>query len=135
MTKKQLEFNKSLILIKIPTIAIEKVHVYNNTSVIQDEVLAHRLGLIPLKCDPRLFKYKTNRKFFNVLLIREKTCSKTHAFTYLADTDGNEDDTLQFELKIKCKKNPNTINEKDVYIDSKGLPDSYRFSLTNHKYY
>lgn len=24
----------------------------------QDEVLAHRLGLIPLKVDPRLFQYK-----------------------------------------------------------------------------
>ena len=38
--------------------AIEKVHIYNNTSIIQDEVLAHRLGLIPIKADPRLFEYK-----------------------------------------------------------------------------
>ena len=26
----------------------------------QDEVLAHRLGLIPLKVDPALFEYKTS---------------------------------------------------------------------------
>ena len=38
--------------------AIEKVHIFNNTSIIQDEVLAHRLGLIPIKADPRLFEYK-----------------------------------------------------------------------------
>jgi DNA-directed RNA polymerase alpha subunit len=38
--------------------AIEKVFVYNNTSILQDEVLAHRLGLIPLKADPRLFEYR-----------------------------------------------------------------------------
>lgn len=37
--------------------AIEKVLIANNTSVIQDEVLAHRLGLIPIKADPRLFEY------------------------------------------------------------------------------
>ena len=38
--------------------AIDKVFVYNNTSLIQDEVLAHRLGLIPIQADPRLFEYK-----------------------------------------------------------------------------
>lgn len=37
--------------------AIEKVLIANNTSVIQDEVLAHRLGLIPINVDPRLFDY------------------------------------------------------------------------------
>jgi DNA-directed RNA polymerase I and III subunit RPAC1 len=34
---------------EIPTLAIETVFVANNTSIIQDEVLAQRLGLIPLK--------------------------------------------------------------------------------------
>lgn len=38
--------------------AIEKVFIYNNTSIVQDEVLAHRLGLIPIKADPRLFEYR-----------------------------------------------------------------------------
>lgn len=33
----------------IPTLAIETVFINNNTSVIQDEVLAHRLGLIPFQ--------------------------------------------------------------------------------------
>jgi DNA-directed RNA polymerase alpha subunit len=36
--------------------AIEKVVIYQNTSLIQDEVLAHRLGLIPLKADPKMFQ-------------------------------------------------------------------------------
>lgn len=35
--------------------AIEHVYIQQNTSIIQDEVLAHRLGLIPIKADPRLF--------------------------------------------------------------------------------
>jgi DNA-directed RNA polymerases I and III subunit RPAC1 len=34
---------------EIPTLAIEDVFIQNNTSIIQDEVLAHRLGLVPLK--------------------------------------------------------------------------------------
>lgn len=46
-----------MLIYQVPTMAIEKVLVANNTSVIADEVLAHRLGLIPLKADPRLFDY------------------------------------------------------------------------------
>lgn len=42
---------------QVPTMAIEKVLIANNTSVVQDEVLAHRLGLIPISVDPRLFEY------------------------------------------------------------------------------
>lgn len=42
---------------QLPTMAIEKVLIANNTSIVQDEVLAHRLGLIPISVDPRLFEY------------------------------------------------------------------------------
>ena len=38
---------RRILIAEIPTLAIETVFVNNNTSVIQDEVLAHRLGLIP----------------------------------------------------------------------------------------
>ncbi|KAJ5826346.1 DNA-directed RNA polymerase I and III subunit RPAC1 [Penicillium riverlandense] len=40
---------RRILMAEIPTLAIEYVYVHNNTSVIQDEVLAQRLGLIPLK--------------------------------------------------------------------------------------
>jgi hypothetical protein len=39
--------------------AIEKVFIVNNTSIVQDEVLAHRLGMVPLRVDPRNFEYRT----------------------------------------------------------------------------
>ena len=35
----------------IPVLAIENVNFYNNSSIMSDEVLAHRMGLIPLKTD------------------------------------------------------------------------------------
>ncbi len=43
--------------------AIEKVFIYNNTSIIQDEILSHRLGLVPIKADPRLFEYRNPGKY------------------------------------------------------------------------
>lgn len=49
---------RRILLAEVPTMAIEKVFVTNNTSIIQDEVLAHRLGLIPIKVDPREFEFK-----------------------------------------------------------------------------
>jgi DNA-directed RNA polymerase subunit D len=41
----------------VPTLAIEDVRIYNNTSALFDEMLAHRLGLIPIKTD--LSSYST----------------------------------------------------------------------------
>lgn len=53
---------------QVPTIAIEDVYVWNNTSVMQDEVLAHRVGLIPIRADPRLLKYKCQQSSLFPLL-------------------------------------------------------------------
>ncbi len=40
----------------IPVLAVEDVHIYENNSVMLDEMLAHRLGLIPLKMDSKRYK-------------------------------------------------------------------------------
>jgi DNA-directed RNA polymerase subunit D len=45
---------------EVPTLAIEDVRIYNNTSALFDEMLAHRLGLIPIKTD--LSSYSTQAK-------------------------------------------------------------------------
>jgi len=42
---------------EVPTLAIEDVRIYDNTSALFDEMLAHRLGLIPIKTD--LSSYST----------------------------------------------------------------------------
>ncbi|KAI4286491.1 MAG: hypothetical protein L6R35_004255 [Caloplaca aegaea] len=43
---------RRILLAEIPTLAIEYVFVHNNTSIVQDEVLAQRLGLVPLTGNP-----------------------------------------------------------------------------------
>lgn len=52
---------RRVLLAEVPTMAIEKVYLYQNTSVIQDEVLCHRFGLLPLKIDPRKFLMPTEK--------------------------------------------------------------------------
>ncbi|PVI08249.1 DNA-directed RNA polymeras-like proteines I and III subunit RPAC1 [Periconia macrospinosa] len=42
---------RRILIAEVPTLAIEDVFIYQNTSIIQDEVFAHRLGLIPLCAD------------------------------------------------------------------------------------
>jgi DNA-directed RNA polymerase I and III subunit RPAC1 len=42
----------------------------------------------------------------------------------LGDEDGTEQDTLEFQLKVKCSWNPNALkdstNPEDLYKDHKG---------------
>ena len=42
---------RRIILREIPTMAIDEVIILKNDSPLYDEILAHRLGLIPLKTD------------------------------------------------------------------------------------
>lgn len=46
---------------QVPTIAIEKVFIWINTSIVQDEVLAQRLGLVPIAMNPRLLRDRSAR--------------------------------------------------------------------------
>ncbi|KAN0055592.1 hypothetical protein ACTA71_008708 [Dictyostelium dimigraforme] len=81
---------RRIMISEIPTMAIEKVYIINNTSILQDEVLAHRLGMIPIKVDPRKFNFKLPNKEYTA------------------------EDTLIFQLKVKCEKDAVTgkiINE------------------------
>ncbi|XP_065833736.1 DNA-directed RNA polymerases I and III subunit RPAC1-like isoform X2 [Oscarella lobularis] len=94
---------RRILLAEIPTMAIEKVFLLNNTSIVQDEVLAHRLGLIPILADPREFEFRTN--------IDDET-------TY----SGTESDTIEFHLKVKCLRNPRapkgSTHPNDLYLHS-----------------
>lgn len=48
---------RRIMIATLPTVAIERVYIYNNTTVMQDEVLASRLGLLPLTVPKRLLEH------------------------------------------------------------------------------
>uniref|UniRef100_A0A2K5WTI7 DNA-directed RNA polymerases I and III subunit RPAC1 n=2 Tax=Macaca TaxID=9539 RepID=A0A2K5WTI7_MACFA len=91
---------RRILLAEVPTMAVEKVLVYNNTSIVQDEILAHRLGLIPIHADPRLFEYRNQ-----------------------GDEDGTEIDTLRFRLQVRCTRNPHAAKDSsdpnELYVNHK----------------
>lgn len=95
---------RRIFISEIPTVAIEKINMWQNTSVIPDEVLAHRMGLVPIKVDPRVFEFKEKSK------------------------DNNENNCVQFNLHIKCtRKNTPEAKNKDNDI----LPEN-EDELYNH---
>ncbi len=71
---------RRVMIADIPTMAFDKVVLYQNTSIIHDEVLAHRLGLIPVMANPDEFIAKG------------------------PNDDFNEHNSIKFKLNIKCTR-------------------------------
>eukprot|EP01083_Nonionella_stella_P156800 508176_1 len=93
---------RRILLAEVPTMAIEDCCVLQNNSILQDEVLCHRLGLVPIACDPRLFDFV------------DESQSR-----YLRGQDPSN--TLVFKLHIECKNNPKAKDKDPThkkYINS-----------------
>ena len=54
---------RRIMIAEVPTMAIENVYVFDNTSVIVDEVLAQRLGMVPLNVNPEWFDFRGRESF------------------------------------------------------------------------
>ncbi|CAJ1380124.1 unnamed protein product [Effrenium voratum] len=83
---------RRILIAEVPTVAISRVTIYQNTSVIHDENLAHRLGLVPIKFEPNLLEVKTS------------------------DADFTEKDSIMFQLHAKCPQ-----GQKKVSVYSRDL--------------
>jgi len=70
--------HRRIMLAEVPTIAIENVWIAINSSIIQDEVLAHRIGLIPIRADPSKLDFLG------------------------ADNEETDKDTIVFHFDVEC---------------------------------
>ncbi|CAL8086527.1 unnamed protein product [Calicophoron daubneyi] len=50
---------RRILICEVPSVCIDRVYLQQNTSLMPDEVLCHRLGLIPLTVDPNLLTFPT----------------------------------------------------------------------------
>ncbi len=48
---------RRIMMVEVPTLAVEWVDFHGNTSAMYDEVVAHRLGLIPITFDPKMYNF------------------------------------------------------------------------------
>jgi len=55
VTLRLLNTLRRTIISGIPVMAMEKITIYNNSSILNDEYIAHRLGLMPLKSDIKTY--------------------------------------------------------------------------------
>ncbi|KAJ7221665.1 DNA-directed RNA polymerase [Mycena pura] len=70
---------RRIMIAEVPTICIENVYSYNNTSVVVDEILAQRIGLIPLSVDPSSMEMRL-------------------------DDEATDRNTIVFTLKLECTR-------------------------------
>ncbi|KAI1720793.1 RNA polymerase rpb3/RpoA insert domain-containing protein [Ditylenchus destructor] len=91
---------RRVLIAEVPSMAIEKVYLYQNTSVIPDEVLCHRLGLLPIYANPSHFLFPARRDLTDE--DREKSNDVEE------EPPGDCKENIIFELHVKCKKKKGT---------------------------
>lgn len=92
---------RRIMLAEVPTVAIEKVFIEMNTSVIQDEVLSQRLGLVPIAMSPDWLDW-----------VEDNVEEEQH----------NTRNTVVFSLNVKCERNPSapkgSNDPEELYLNS-----------------
>lgn len=104
---------RRIIISEVSVMAIERVTFYDNSSILADEILAHRLGLMPLKTDLAAYN------FVSECTCKGKGCGKCIA-------------TLTLDLK-----GPKTVHASDMKSKKhKVVPvygDTLLMKLTEHQ--
>lgn len=127
---------RRIMLAELPTLAIEDIFMFNNTSIIQDEVLCHRLGLIPLTGSfeglrqMRWFK----KKPFDISLGPQAQDAPIEGAED-PDTVPSDQNTIVMDLHVKCEWRPDGMKlakqgERDpekLYVNSSVYASSFQF--------
>ena len=115
---------------EIPTLAIEYVYIHNNTSIVQDEVLAARLGLVPLTA---------SLSGLNWLQFYKKPNTQDDDERDEDRNDAADNNTIVLKLHVKCEwrgadgvKSLETDPEK-LYVNSSVYAKQITFEPTGRQ--
>ncbi|KAK8803279.1 hypothetical protein WA158_000973 [Blastocystis sp. Blastoise] len=87
---------RRVLIAEVPTLAIDLVKIYENTSPLNDEFIAHRLGLIPLRS-------KENPRFEGMNNQKLCTCAT-----------GCKNCCVEFDLNVKCTEGIYNVTSADL---------------------
>ena len=94
----------------VPTLAIETVDIYENSSSLNDEFIVHRLGLIPIVC-------KNNPRFEG--LVNNKLCNCS---------GGCKKCTVEFRLNVTCTSSEvRKVTSRDLICEDPKLYEPAHF--------
>lgn len=85
---------RRIMISEVPTMAIEDIFLIKNTSILQDEALGHRLGLVPIFADPTRFDFRGPKE------------------------KANEKNTIVFRLVATFEKTRNPTENKKIFSDA-----------------
>ncbi|MEM2208514.1 MAG: DNA-directed RNA polymerase subunit D [Sulfolobales archaeon] len=89
---------------EVPTMAIDYVVFYDNTSALSDEIISHRLALIPLKSDHALERYKQPEECRGSAL-----ADGCYASFYLEAESGPQEELVVYSRDIKPQDDPEIV--------------------------
>ncbi|TFK28222.1 hypothetical protein FA15DRAFT_634064 [Coprinopsis marcescibilis] len=92
---------RRIMIAEVPTVAVEQVYVWDNNTVIVDEVLAHRIGMVPLNVNPAVMNWR------------------------VGDSPPTDRDTIVFKVDLTCTRNlsapKGSTNPSELYINHEFL--------------
>merc|ERR1719498_1644035 len=80
---------RRILLAEVPTVAVEQVNLWQNTGVLHDEVLVHRLCLIPLNVDAEELEWRKS------------------------DEEMSDKNSVLFKLHVKCEQGTKSVYASD----------------------
>jgi DNA-directed RNA polymerase subunit D len=126
------------VMTHVPSMAIDRVTVYENTSILYEEMIAQRLGLIPLTTDLKTYKipdekYKKGDATYECALILEKEGPST---VYSGDLKSRDPKIKPVHDKIpivKLAENQKVKMEMSARLGFMGEHAKFQSSISSYK--